>query len=94
MIVTIVRYKSGLTDDEVLRLYESRAPQYRQVPGLRQKYYLRYRETGEHGAVYVWDSEAALAAFQASPLGRSIGDVYRVQGKKTSERCEVVLALR
>lgn len=94
MIITIVRFKSGLPDDVVVRLYESRLPQYRRVPGLLQKYYLRYRETGEHGAVYVWESEAALAAFRESPLGRSIGDVYRVQGEKTSEVCEVVLALR
>jgi heme-degrading monooxygenase HmoA len=94
VIITIVRFTSGLRDDEVLRLYESRAPQYRQVPGLLQKYYLRYRETGEHGAIYVWDSEAALAAFRDSALGRSIGDVYRVQGEKTTEVCEVVLALR
>jgi heme-degrading monooxygenase HmoA len=94
MITTIVRFTSGLPDEEVLRLYESRLPRYREVPGLLQKYYLRYRETGEHGAVYVWDSEEALAAFQASPLGQSIGDAYRIQGKKTSEVCEVVLKLR
>jgi len=94
MIVTIVRFTSGLPDEEVLRLYESRVARYREVPGLVRKYYLRYPDSGQHGAVYVWESAEALAAFQASPLGRSIGDVYRVQGEKSSEVCEVVLKLR
>jgi heme-degrading monooxygenase HmoA len=94
VIVRIVRFKSGLSDAEVLAAFEARSPRYRDVPGLRQKYYLRYPETGEHGAVYVWESREALEAFNRSDLGRSISDVYRVGGTRRGETAEVVLALR
>jgi heme-degrading monooxygenase HmoA len=94
MVVQIVRFRSALSDEEVLKLYGARAPRYRSVAGLVQKYYLRYPETGEHGAVYVWESQAALAAFRESDLARSIGDAYRVQGEKRVEPAEVVMVLR
>jgi hypothetical protein len=53
MILQIVRFKSGLTDEEVLKLYNQRAPEYRGLKGLLQTMYLKYTETGEHGAVYI-----------------------------------------
>lgn len=88
--IHIVRFKSGLPAAEVLRLYQSRVSQYRQVPGLIQKYYLHYPETGEHGAVYLWNSPEAREAFRGSELGRSIGNVYQVESKEVVE-AEVVL---
>jgi heme-degrading monooxygenase HmoA len=93
MFIHIVRFKSRLTADDVRKRYESRVAQYRQVPGLLQKYYLHYTETDEHGAVYVWESKDALAAFRASDLGRSIGDVYQVEARDVRE-AEVVLTAR
>jgi heme-degrading monooxygenase HmoA len=93
MFIHIVRFKSRLTAGEVLERYQSRVPQYRQVPGLVQKYYLHYTETDEHGAVYVWESKEALARFRASELGRSIGDVYQVESRDVRE-AEVVLTAR
>jgi len=93
MLVRIVRFRSRLTDDAVLRLYRERSDRYRQVPGLLHKYYLRYTETGEHGAVYVWESEAALRRFNESDLGRSIGPAYEVEGPPAGETAEVVLDL-
>ena len=38
MLVQIVRYRSRLTDEDVLATVESRAPEYLAVPGLLQKY--------------------------------------------------------
>jgi heme-degrading monooxygenase HmoA len=89
MFVHIVRFSSRLPAEEVLDLFESRVPQYRQVPGLIQKYYLHYT-TDEHGAVYVWESREALEAFRASDLGRSIGWVYEVESTEAFE-ADVVL---
>ena len=93
MYIHIVRFRSRLTAAEVLERYRSRVPQYRQVPGLVQKYYLHYAETDEHGAVYVWESKEALAAFRRSELGRSIGDVYQIESRDVREG-EVVLTAR
>lgn len=93
MIAQIVRFRSGLSEDEVLERYRSRAPTYRQLDGLVQKYYLRYA-TGEHGAVYLWRSEADLRAFRESELGKSIASTYQVEGTAQSLVGEVVLSLR
>lgn len=93
MIVRIVRFTSRLPDREVRATYEDRAPRYREVPGLLQKYYLRFTETGEHGAVYVWDSEESLKAFNDSDLARTIADAYQVEGATRGEVAEVAMAL-
>jgi heme-degrading monooxygenase HmoA len=90
MVVSIVRFRSGLSDERVQDLYEARADRYQQVPGLVEKLYLRYR-SGEHGAVYVWENEEALNAFRASDLGRSIGGAYEVEGEPQTEVADVTL---
>lgn len=90
MIVSIVRFRSGLADEQAQDLYEARSDRYREVPGLVEKLYLRYR-SGEHGAVYVWESEEALEAFRASDLGGSIGTAYHAEGEPQSEVADVTL---
>jgi heme-degrading monooxygenase HmoA len=94
MIVQIVRFQSGLDPEEVQRKYEARAPLYRALPGLIQKYYPRYPATSEHGAVYLWESEEALEEFRRSDLGRTIADTYQVQGTPETRVGAVVLTLR
>jgi hypothetical protein len=81
MIIQIVRFKSGLSEEQVHKMYETRAPRYRALKDLKQKYYLRFPETGEFGAVYLWNSEAALKNFRESELGRTIASAYQVQGE-------------
>lgn len=94
MIVQIVRFRSELSDAEVVETYEERAPRYRALGGLVQKYYLRFTETGEHGAVYVWDSPESLATFGRSELRATIPDAYRVVGEPHVATAEVVSLLR
>lgn len=89
MIVQIVRYRSGLTDEDVRATVEARAPQYLAVPGLVQKYYLRFPESGEHGGVYLWASRESFQAFRESELAGTISDAYRVEGPPQVELAEV-----
>jgi heme-degrading monooxygenase HmoA len=91
MIIQIVRFKSGLADEQVLKMYEARAPRYRALKGLKQKYYLRFVETGEHGAVYVWESETAMKTFRESELGQTISSAYEVQETPDVILAEVVM---
>lgn len=93
MIVQLVRWKSALNDAEVRALFEARASRYRRVEGLVQKYYVRYR-SGEHGAVYLWESEEARQAFLDSELGRGMAAVFRIEGEKETRLADVVLTLR
>lgn len=94
MIVQIVRFNSGVSDEEVLRTYDARAPRYRALQGLIQKHYLIFPATGERGAVYLWRSEEALKAIRESELARTIPEAYRIQGSPDVRVGEVVLTLR
>jgi heme-degrading monooxygenase HmoA len=94
MVIQVVKFKTALSDAEVQRLFEERAPQYRALPGLIQKYYVRENQTGEYGGIYVWDSAESLRAVRASDLARSIPAVYRVTGQPRAEVFEVLLTLK
>ena len=89
MLVQIVRYRSGLSDDDVRAAVESRAPEYMALAGLVQKYYLRFPESGEHGGVYLWASRGSFEAFRTSELARTIPDAYRVEGAPHVELADV-----
>lgn len=91
MVIHIVRFRSALPDERIAELFEARAPEYLAVPGLLQKYYLRFRN-GEHGGVYVWDSTASMEQFLDGQLAGSICDVYQVE-ESVRDVADVVLAL-
>ena len=94
MITQIVRFRSELSEEELIETAEARAPEYRALKGLAQKYYLRYPATGEYGAVYFWESEDALEKFRQSELIRSIPDAYQIQGAPGFESANVLMLLR
>jgi heme-degrading monooxygenase HmoA len=94
MYVQFVKFKSGLADDQVRSTMEKRAPQFRAIPGLVQKYYVRERGTGEYAGIYFWESEAALKEFRSSDLARSIPEAYEVTGAPRIEILEVLFPLR
>ncbi|WP_265519587.1 YdhR family protein [Nitratireductor luteus] len=94
MYVQFVKFKSGLTDLDVRRTMEERAPQFRAIPGLVQKYYVRESETGEYAGIYFWESGEALDEFRNSDLARSIPSAYEVAGAPRVEILEVLSPLR
>ncbi len=92
LIIHIVRFTSALAGQRVEDLFAARLSEYRTVPGLLQKYYLRF-DNGQHGGVHVWDSPESMHTFRTGDLGGSICDVYQVQ-ESTLDVADVVLALR
>ena len=94
MILQIVKLKTDLSEEELLRIAHERAPQFRAIPGLIQKYYVRRARPGEFAGVYVWDSAESLAAFRESELARSIPEAYRVVEPPEIEIGEVLFPLR
>ena len=94
MIVQIVRYRSGLTHEEVAERFEARSDGYRQVPGLLQKYYVHFPETGEHGGVYVWDSPESLERWRDTQLAGTLAQTYQVDQEPSEEIADVMLVLR
>ena len=94
MIMQIVHLKSPLSEDELLAKAHERAPEFRAIPGLLQKYYLKRPGEGEYAGVYVWDTRASLAAFRESDLAKSIPQAYRVSEPPVIEISEIMFPLR
>jgi Putative mono-oxygenase ydhR len=94
VILQVVKFRSGLSPDDVRRTIGERAPAYEALPGLLQKLYIRDPRTGDYGGVYLWDDGTSLQEFRRSELGRSIGEAYRVEGRPRKETFEVMAVLR
>lgn len=93
-IVFLAKFRSSLPIDEVHRVAKERIDQFRALPGLLQKYYLRETETGEVAGLYFWESPEALSEFAQSELRATIADAYQVDGVPRVEVFEVFEILR
>jgi heme-degrading monooxygenase HmoA len=94
MVIKVVMFKSALSEPEVMRAIEARAPEYREMPGLLQKYYVKDPHTGDYGGIYLWDSPEAMRQFEDSLLYKTIPEAYRVVGRPRVEVLDVVYTLR
>ncbi|MFW9842202.1 MAG: YdhR family protein [Candidatus Thorarchaeota archaeon] len=94
MIIQVVKIKSGLSDAEVARVMKERAPQFRALPGLVQKYYGYEKNTGEFTGIYLWDTEESISDFRQSELAQTIPAAYEAQGSPRIEFFEVLFQLR
>ena len=93
-LVLLVRFKSRLTFDEVATIVEERAPEFKALTGLQQKYYLQDVATGECGGLYLWDSADSLAAYRESELQATIAEAYQTEGEPRIEVYRVFKTLR
>jgi heme-degrading monooxygenase HmoA len=93
MIIQIVRYKSGLTHEQVAERFQARSAGYRTVPGLVQKYYVHFASSGEHGGVYVWDSSESLQRWRETTLAGTLAETYEVEEPPAVELADVMLVL-
>ena len=94
MIIQTVKFNSTLSQAEIQQVMEERAPQFRALPGLLQKYYMRDIQTGEVGAVYIWDSEESFRTYRQSDLARTIASAYKAVGQPRVEIFETIMTLR
>jgi heme-degrading monooxygenase HmoA len=94
MIMQIVKLKTALSESDLLTIAHERAPQFRAIPGLVQKYYVRRTGEGEFAGVYIWDSMESLAAFRESDLAKSIPVAYQVVEPPIIEVGEILFPLR
>lgn len=94
MILQVIKLKSNLQEDELLRRAREREPQFKAIPGLLQKYYVKLDEPGQYGGVYVWDSPESLNAFKDSDLAKSIPEAYEIDGAPNVEIMNILFQLR
>ena len=94
-VMLIVRgLKSKLPYDELERRFKERMPQFRDVPGLLQKYYSYDPATEEWAGIYLWDSEESAAAYLESDLRKSIPSAYELTQPPRIDRLPIVDVLR
>ncbi len=92
--ILLVRFKTPLTENEVMQVANERAPEFRALKGLQQKYYLRDAATGEVAGLYLWDSDSSLAEYGKSQLRASIAKAYKTEGEPRVEVYKVLMPLR
>ena len=94
MILQIIRLKSSLSEEELLKKAREREPQFKAIPGLLQKYYVKMGNPGEFGGIYVWDSKESLQAYRASDLAASIPKAYKTIEAPDIETLDILFTLR
>ena len=94
MVILFVKFRSAMSDREVRAKFEERAPRFRAIPELVQKYYAHEPSTGEWVGMYLWDSAEGLAKFRQSDLARTIASAYQVIGEPRIEVLDVLFPLR
>ena len=92
MVVHFVRITSHLAHGEVRQIMEERAPRFRQVPGLLQKYYGYEPSSEAFCGCYIFDSEESRQAFRESELARTIPNAYQAEEMRI-EAYEVLFLL-
>lgn len=92
MVIHFVRIKTALAQEEVRRIMEERAPRFREVAGLVQKYYGYEPDSGAFCGCYIFDSEESRQAFRQSELARTIPAAYQAEEVRV-EAYEVLFPL-
>lgn len=94
MILQIVKLRSNLSEEDLLSKAREREPQFKAIPGLVQKYYVKTSQQGEYGGVYVWDSLESLHTFQKTDLAKSIPEAYEIVTAPGIEIMDILFQLR
>ena len=94
MIIQTIKFESALSEDEVLLTAKERADQFRAIPGLLQKYYVKLSQPNQYGGVYLLDSMDSLSSYRESDLAASIPAAYKVMGPPTIDILDTLFQLR
>ena len=93
-LLQVVKIRSSLSEEDLLRTARERAELFRELPGLLQKYYVRLGEEGEYGGFYFWESREAMMNFRESDLPKTMPEAYRLTEPPRVEVYEVMFQLR
>ena len=94
MILQIIKLKSNLPEEELLNKAKEREPQFKAIPGLVQKYYVKTDQPEEYGGIYIWDSPESLKSYRESDLAKSIPEAYEIVEPPNIEMMDILFQLR
>lgn len=85
MITVIVQFDlpEPLTLAEATQRFESTAPNYKNLPGLIRKYYLRSEDGRTAGGVYLWQTRAAAEKMYGGDWAARVEKVYGAKPRVT-----------
>ncbi|MCK5280384.1 MAG: hypothetical protein KAK04_17640 [Cyclobacteriaceae bacterium] len=93
-IMQIVKLKTELSEEEMLKVAKEREPEFKAIPGIIQKYYVKLGGRGEYGGVYIWDSAESLKEFKESELAATIPKAYKAIEPPSVEIVDIMFELR
>lgn len=92
--VLSVRFKSTYSSEELSNLFHQGLEDFKNVPGLLQKYYVADENSETVGGIYVFENKDAREAFWNSKLAKSIPATYGVKMETLSvEELEVTIEM-
>lgn len=94
MIIQMVKFETKLPFEDVLNVARGRAPEFRKIAGLVQKYYVRTDRPNQYAGVYIWDSPDSMKKYRESDLAASIPQAYQVLAPPEVEIYDVAFTLR
>jgi len=94
MILQIIKLKSNLPEEELLFKAKQREPQFKEIKGLLQKYYVKIGQSGQYGGIYIWESQESLNAYLKSDLAKSIPEAYEIVEAPNIEIMDILFQLR
>lgn len=94
MILQVIKLKSNLPEEELLKKAKEREPLFKAIPGLIQKYYVKTGQPGQYGGIYVWDSPESLQSYRTSDLAKSIPEAYEITEAPNIEIMDILFQLR
>ena len=93
-LILLVKFTSRLSFDEVVRVIDRRADEFRALKGLQQKYYLQDAATREYAGLYLWESREDFLVYRDSKLRAGIAKAYQTEGEPRIEVFNVIKPLR
>jgi len=93
-LILLVKFKSRLSFEEVVKVVDSRADEFRALKGLQQKYYLQEPGTQEYAGLYFWASREDFLTYRDSELRATIAKAYQTEGEPRIEVFNVIKPLR
>lgn len=94
MIVQMVQFETSLSEVDTIAKAKERLDQFRDVPGLVQKLYLKQHKPNHYCGFYIWRSREDMMAFRESDLAKSIPAAYKVVGAPDIDVLEMMFPLR
>ena len=76
--VLSVKFKSTFDAEKLLNVCEQNLEDFRNVPGLIQKYYISEEHTGALSGIYIFTNRKARSSFWNSDLAKNIPARYGV----------------